>query len=480
MIKQKNTLSTKDQGIIIYYFHTILKYIIQILFLAFQCNVAIAQNTLNHEGENYFINGINMPWNHFGVDIGNHDDWGNLFEIDYYESFFKDCQTQGVNCARWWIHCDGRASPEFDIDGNVIGLDDNFLAQFNHVNELAKSYGVMLMPCLWSFDMLKDYTSGAGVWAGLHHDLIEEEAKTKSYIDNALIPFIQGIEQPCNILAIDIINEPEWGMKGSKGAGVQTPVSKENMQRFVGTIAAAIHEHSDIKTTLGSTSLNFVSAINPAKKPLWTDDELQSTIANNQAHLDFYQIHFYDWMFWKGWNPFLLNYEYWQLDKPCIIGEYPAADGIYKAEDMIQLSLEKGWSGHMPWSHSANDGHGEWANVSDALLLLSGQHSEIINHRTCELVTNTPVIIPTPDTIDNILIAPNPIQNILNIEYSLHVTDTVVNIEVFDLFGRNIFSSTIKTINSTNKLSIDLSHLANGTYYLKVNEELKPFAKLRF
>ena len=541
-----------------------IRHIVFVAFFLFHWSSLSAQNIVHHEGSDYFINGINAPWNHFGADIGSHDEWGSLFDESYFDTFLKECQAQGVNCARWWIHCDGRANPEFNVDGSVTGLDENFIDQFNAVNNLALSYNVMLMPCLWSFDMLKDYTSGAGVWAGLHHDLVEDDDKTKSYINNALIPFLSGIEQTCNILAIDIINEPEWGMKGSRGAGVDAAVSKDDMQRFVGRIAAAIHENSDIKTTLGSTSLNYVSEVDPAKKPLWSDYSLQSAAANDKAFLDFYQIHYYDWMFWKGWNPFLLNYEYWELDKPCIIGEYPAMNGIYKPEQMVQLSFSKKWGGHMPWSYSANDGHGNWEAVKNAIQELTENHEEQMKSRACKLTANvddfyvtlvdensvridwvveesenvkttelyrsadssmqSPVLLSnfitvTPGDHNSIdikpfpgdnyyqlkkirndesffytaiksvfvlaqddklfTIVPNPAQQSVTINY-FQVIDLVGRLEIFDLFGKKILDQNLDLNRGNNIISIDASNFPNGTYYLRINNDLKPFAKVSF
>ena len=153
--------------------------------------IAAAQpaNTIALNAKNYYINGINVPWNAYGSDVGTHYEWGALYSPSFFTTFFQQCQSYGVNCVRLWIHCDGRTSPEFDGNGNVTGLDTNFFSNFDDIFRIAAANNVMIMPCLWSFDMTKDFTSTAGKYAGLHANLIQDTNKTRSYINNALSPW---------------------------------------------------------------------------------------------------------------------------------------------------------------------------------------------------------------------------------------------------------------------------------------------------
>ena len=156
---------------------------------------AAPANTITFNGKSYYLNGINVPWNAFGSDAGTHYEWGPLYDSTFFHTLFQECKSNGVNCVRLWIHCDGRSTPEFDDNGYVTGLDTNFLSDFDDILRIAQQNNVMVMPCLWSFDMTKDFTSTAGKYAGMHADLIQDTLKTRSYIDNALVPMVKHLAE---------------------------------------------------------------------------------------------------------------------------------------------------------------------------------------------------------------------------------------------------------------------------------------------
>ena len=89
--------------------------------------------TITYNGKAFFINGVNVPWNSFGSDMGTHYQWGALYSPSFFTTFFQACKSYGVNCVRLWVHCDGRSSPEFDGKGYVTGLDSNFISNFDDI-----------------------------------------------------------------------------------------------------------------------------------------------------------------------------------------------------------------------------------------------------------------------------------------------------------------------------------------------------------
>ncbi len=338
--------------------------------------------TITYNGKEFYINGINVPWNSFGSDMGTHYEWGALFDSSFFDTFFQACRSYGVNCARLWIHCDGRTSPEFDDKGNVTGLDSNFLSNFDDILAIAATNHVMVMPCLWSFDMTKDFTSSAGKYAGMHADLIQDSNKTRSYINKALIPMVSHLDSSCNLFAWEIINEPEWSMKGP-GSTVQL-VSAEEMERFCAMIAEAIHVNSRKMVTVGSACLKWCSLRQPpAEAHYWCDSSLQAVYNKPKAILDFYQIHYYDWMFNADWgyDPFqrLKTPGYWKLDKPTLIGESPAAAGKYTMKQMVDSAYVHGYAGIMPWSYNANDGVGGWDACKTEIKAFRDAHSSLVD-----------------------------------------------------------------------------------------------------
>jgi hypothetical protein len=346
--------------------------------------VAAPPNTILFNGKNYYINGINVPWNAFGSDVGTHYQWGSLYDATYFSTLFQECKSGGVNCVRLWIHCDGRSSPEFDDEGFVTGLDTNFLSNFDDILRIAQENNVMVMPCLWSFDMTKDFTASAGKYAGMHASLIQDTLKTRSYIDKALIPMVKHLANRCNLLAYEVINEPEWSITGP-GTTVQL-VSAQEMVRFCGMIAEAIHANSKTMVTVGSACLKWHSSRQPpATDFYWSDSSFNNAYNKPGAFLDFYQIHYYDWMYNADWgyDPFQSTKtpEYWKLDKPTLIGETPGIKGNYTVKQMVDMAYSNGYAGIMPWSYDSVDNFGSWSSCKTELKEFYNAHSSIIDFK---------------------------------------------------------------------------------------------------
>jgi hypothetical protein len=327
------------------------------------CAASTRAATIDYDGKGYWINGVNVPWHWFGNDIG------GGYDAAWFETFFSECETNGVNCVRLWIHCDGWASPEFDGSGYVTGLDATFLSDFDDVFDRAENHNVMVMPCLWSFDMTGN-ANGIG--------LIADVAKTQSYIDNALIPVVQHLANTPNLFAWEISNEPEWSVVDG------AHVTQAELQRFCAMIAAAIHDNCGKMVTVGSASLKWNSDVPPAEANWWSDAALQAQHGSSSAYLDFYQIHYYDWMVGDGWayDPYDLGrpVSYWQLDKPVLIGETPAAtDGIYSMAEQINNSFANGYVGIMFWSYNS-DWSGNWGALTVELKSFRDAHPDIVDY----------------------------------------------------------------------------------------------------
>ncbi|MBN1128908.1 MAG: cellulase family glycosylhydrolase [Chitinispirillaceae bacterium] len=353
-----------------------------LMFCAYTAFAAQPAKTIRYNGKDYYINGINVPWNSFGSDVGTHHEWGALYSPSFFTTFFQACKSSGVNCVRLWIHCDGRSSPEFDANGRVTGLDTNFLSDFDDLLRIACGNNVMVMPCLWSFDMTKDFTGTAGKYAGMHADLIQDTSKTRSYINNALIPMVKHLANASNLFAWEIINEPEWSISGP-GNTVQL-VSAREMTRFCAMIAEAIHLNCDKMVTVGSACLKWHSSRQPpADAHYWSDSAFKAAYNKPQAFLDFYQVHYYDWMFNADWgyDPFQTTKStaYWKLDKPTIVGESPGKAGNYTVKQMVDNAFANGYAGIMPWSYNANDGHGSWNECKNELKAFRDAHASLVD-----------------------------------------------------------------------------------------------------
>ena len=291
-------------------------------------------------------NGLNIPWDNFGYDIGT----SSGFNSGWFQTFFNDCQENNINSARFWIHCDGRGSPLFDQSGMVSGLSSTFLSDLTELVQMAEKADVVILLTLWSFDMCNQEVSN-----GLHSDLISNQTKTQSYIDNALNAMVSLISNYDNVVW-EVINEPEWCIQQTPPSTL-TSVPLNEMQRFVAMIASAIHQQSNYKqkVTVGSASLKWNSNVSPAVGNWWNDSSLQSAYSSSSGYLDFYQVHYYDWMYEWGYNPAQYNVTYWQLDKPTLVGELPATGGShYTPQEFMDLSYANGFIGTAFWVYFFN------------------------------------------------------------------------------------------------------------------------------
>ena len=137
-----------------------------------------------------YLNGVNVPWRQFGIDFGTHPSWGANYDGTWFNNAFVAMKAQGINSARIWVHCDGRASPEFNASGDVTGLDSNFIPNLQDMLDKANASGIKIQLCLWSFDMCNDNTGGAGPYGGKHANLITNTTYRSNYITKALNPMM--------------------------------------------------------------------------------------------------------------------------------------------------------------------------------------------------------------------------------------------------------------------------------------------------
>ncbi len=419
-----------------------------------------AQILFPYNGVNYFLNGINIPWHNYNNDFGSNYLIGSNYNAAFFDSVFTECQNNGVNCVRVWLHTDGGTSPEFDSLGYVTGLDTNFFTHLDNFLLLAKNHNIMVIPVIWSFEMMNnDYAWG--IYGGMHADLIQDTLKTRSYINNVLIPMVTRYANQCNLVAWEIINEPEWATDVSgNDPGITQHVTMTEMQRFVGMLAETIHQHSSKMCTVGSASVKYNSDISSFPTlcvgNYWKDAAIQLTYNKPLAHLDFYEIHYYDWMntVYNNFDPYDYSMPYWGLDKLTIIGESKGSSSLHNPTDQLYNAFTGYYSGVLFWSFVGGDGNGDFNTVKSALLTFRNTLTNIIDFQGC-LMTDNPEITPNDIAFK---IFPNPASNQVKIISTPPLTAEILNVD-----GRFI-----KTISIRNKETIiDLTDLNKGIYIIK-------------
>lgn len=349
--------------------------------------VALSQTTVEADGKLIWLNGINQPWiswSDFDTPWG-----GNNYDASKFEAAFTKYEADGINAVRVWVHCKGEGSPLLDASGAVTGVPEVFWSNLDDMLQRAANHGLYIMPALFSFDVLKRNKVSNYPYQTAEHfkKLITSSTNTQTYIDSVLVPLVERYKDNPHLLAWEICNEPEWMVEGNGEIDAANQVSWEQLQRFHAQLAAAVNEHAATPVTTGAASIKW-NWDNPSGSEVnrWSDAALQAQYDDPDAYLDWYQVHFYDWMIGQGWhyNPYVKGPDEWGIgDRPVIIGETPGTD-VSKLDfsmtltEMYEAALAQGYAGVFGWSDQANDGHGTYAAISAATAAFAAAHPSLV------------------------------------------------------------------------------------------------------
>ncbi len=317
---------------------------------------------IQHAGKSSYLSGFNLAWLDFARDVGRGLDAPRLRRA------LLELTEAGGNTIRWWIHTDGSLTPTWQGPGEerrVVGLGESFLADLASALDIAAERGVYVLPCLWSFDMLRDDDFRKPPTRD-NYRLLTEDAVLQSYIDTALVPMVHALAGHPALIAWELFNEPEnmtepWFRKEPAFYGGPVPTLQQ-LQRTQAKMAAAIHRaaldqgHVALVTT-GSKSLGKYNADVAGGSNLYRDDRMIAAAGGDEAAtLDFFAPHYYDNEGKQGaWSPFHHPATYWQLSKPIVIGEFHALEALdvlaerVEAESLCQRLIDLGYAGGLAW-----------------------------------------------------------------------------------------------------------------------------------
>jgi hypothetical protein len=328
-----------------------------------------------------FASGMNIAWRNFANDLNEFTEDDELFFRDLMDAI----KNNGGNALRWWLHTNGSNSPQVSSSGQVTGVEFENILAMKRVLDIAYEKEVVFSMCLWSFDMLQ---KGQGQDEAAMKLLLEDSANIQSYIDNALIPILDKIGDHPAIFTWEIFNEPE-GMSNQFGwtSGGKTDMS--NVQTFVNMTAGAIHRHTPTAlVSNGSWSFRASTDIE-GNKNYYSDSALVAQGGDKDGTLDFYQVHYYSEHAGNEFSPFHRPASHWGLNKPIVIGEFPAdtldrrADPDYSTSQAYQIAVNHGYAGVMSWAWTDN------------------QFNEDFNNRTAKGMQIVASMIPDAVDINN-------------------------------------------------------------------------------
>ena len=309
-------------------------------------------NFITNNGAIVYLVGANTPWD-------NWNDFGGNYNPDFWDKEFEKLHATGINSSRIWISCDGAGQPQFDTLGEIIPPTQAF---WNHMDDMmakAQKHQIYIMATILSFDHFDEKKPNHNQW----RSLLACTQKINSYIDLFLLPLVKRYESNPYFFSIDVCNEPDWIYENKKCGNIQW----EYIQMFGGMCAAAMHRSkTPVLVSVGSAYVKYNSSKFVANK--WSDAALQELTGDPLAYMDYWHIHYYEWVKTHFNSPFLESPAFFDLaDKPCIIGETPGKNDKYGFPITYLEIYEKpyvlGYAGVYPWT-SNGAGTGDFGNIT--------------------------------------------------------------------------------------------------------------------
>lgn len=293
-----------------------------------------------------FQYGINYAWRVYGGDFGGIARWKQKGVAATYSTHlnnFKRIKREtGARVVRWWLWPDLRGDG-IRFEGHVVRPGQTLFDDVEAALRIAEATDIDLVLCLFSFEAFAPEHQNGGIRVRNLEDVLRNSESRATLLKNVIEPlarFVQRHPLRHRVFAYDLINEPEWSIKGRNRYGDPgytplesvRPVSHEFMEKFLIDLANAVRNANGPLLTIGQVS--------PAWPRAWS-----------RLQLDFYQWHLYDWMKQKEIyqkRPSDLGI----CDRPVIIGELPLA-GLVPGQshaDVVTDLYRNGYAGAWTWS----------------------------------------------------------------------------------------------------------------------------------
>lgn len=310
-------------------------------------------------GQKVFISGINVAWKQFGGDVGKYP-----IDTVWFANMLQGVADSGGNAVRWWLFTDCSNDPQIDPTTKLVtGLGVSTISNIKKVLDMGYARGVGIDLCLLSFDMMK--TGKTMVDMEANKKILQTDEGRKAFIDNAVVPLVKAIGHHPAILNWEIFNEPEGMVQSIAGdwGSMATGIEITHVQKMVNQAAGAIHRAvTGVPVSNGCWSFIAGSNTIPGDHNYYSDSALIKVGGDPEGTLDYYMVHYYEWGKTEL-SPFHHPASYWGLDKPLVIGEFPAKGlsaglgGLTPAQCWKYL-MDNGYAGAMGWTYTAHDGFG--------------------------------------------------------------------------------------------------------------------------
>ncbi len=339
-------------------------------------------------GQKRFISGMNLAWINFGSDAGD-----KTMDINSFTDKVKQIRKAGGNAMRWWIHTDASNCPKIDpTTGVVTGLGSKTIKNMTAALDTAYAYGVVVSMCLFSFDLLVpgDGTGKAAYSSfnlNANYKFLIDTNNITTYLQKGLKPILDSVGSHPAVLCWEVFNEPEGMLASANWQHVKQKVTQNDILRITNRIAGFVHRNSKKMVSTGIASFGYISE--------YSDSKLKAAGGDNDGYLDFYMAHYYPEWQDQSISPFHNPASTWKMDRPILIGEFPAKDWstsqIGKSSyqplktsktiiDAYNYAYTNGYAGAMSWAMTESDTSlGNYSTTAPGLTaLFNGHKSDIM------------------------------------------------------------------------------------------------------
>ncbi len=301
-------------------------------------------STIPWQGSDSYLLGVNYPYYHYGNDFGGNV-WGSYGVHDpatyaTVDADFTRMASLGVRTVRWFAFADGRAGITYDAAGMPSGLDEFVMQDFDAALEIAQHHNIGINFVLLDYRFLWNAQMVNGVQLGGHAAVLATPAGQQALVHNVFEPIFRRYANHPAILSWEVMNEPEWTIQdaGDVDRGkISQPVTLATFRAFAQLTVEAIHSIAGSYATIGSADAK------------WSQNWLG-------LGLDYYQIHFYDWMKpYSTDNLYAMSAQSLKLDRPVVVGEFPADhSAVAGLGQYLDTWYANGYAGAWSWSFRAD------------------------------------------------------------------------------------------------------------------------------
>ncbi|KAK2723828.1 mannan endo-1,4-beta-mannosidase-like [Artemia franciscana] len=318
-----------------------------------------------YNGQKVFLSGANIAWYSYGYDFGNnqYDSHGPQLE-----SWLTEISNNGGNSVRIWLHVEGENTPKWDSNGYVTAPDASgtLFSDMKRFLNFAQSKNILVIFTLWN---------GAEMHNQKVIDLVWDDSKLESYIDNVLRPMASELRGHPALGAWEIVNEMEGSVRVPDsrsercfdtgildGSGAGWTFKSIQMERFLRfyNLQLAVLKTTDptALVTGGSWSEKSQNSVFSGSFNYYSDECLTKAGGNPTGTLDFFQMHSYAWQSqWNPSGPFKHPASSYNLGKPIVIGEFASSCSEGESiEQLMEHAYSNGYSGIWTWTYSVHGG----------------------------------------------------------------------------------------------------------------------------